>query len=387
MRHLTRVVFAAALALTAVVTPRAQQQASPSSQEALLLAQGWAYLSSGDANNAAAVAAQLLTQFPLSSAGVSLAVETELPRTGWLGALGVYEQWLGARRMDEPYALRRVARASLRQALGDLSTRTSALEALIADGDQDALAQAATGSSGGKFGDTRALAASGNEKAVRALVDQLDSMPGARARIIEALSLSHSRTAIPALIKLLDDPDIDTRARAADALGKLNATEAIPRLRPLLDEKQPFPIRFKAASSLARLGDASGTLFLRAQMDTRATPELTRVYSTVRIEAAAALAALGPDPGWMDTARALLNDPDPTVRVQAARVLAPYDNATAKNTLEVAMNDPNPGVRELAAQVLARDVAGDFATLRRLLRSTDPEARTSAAARILELTR
>jgi len=365
------------------------QQPGTSSQEALLLARGWAYLTNGDANNAATVAGQLLTEFPLSSAGVALAVEAEFQRSGWLGALGTYEQWLGARRVEEPYALRRIARAYLHAALGDLNTRSKALEALIADGDQDAISQAQTGAAGSKIGDTQALAAAGDERAVSALIAQLDSMPAGKSRIADVLAQSRSRLAIPPLLKLLDDPDIQTRASAAGALGTLNAQEAVGRLRSVLsDEQQPFPVRFTAASALARLGDVSGTLFLRGVMDRLgSTPEETLARSMLRVQAAAALAALGPDAGWMDTARALLNDPDPMVRIQAARILAPYDNATSKGTLDSAMNDQNPAIREAAAQTLAQYVAGDFATLRRLLRSTDALARVSAAGRILELTR
>jgi len=105
------------------------------------------------------------------------------------------------------------------------------------------------------------------------------------------------------------------------------------------------------------------------------------------VQAAAALALTGPDSGWMDTSRALLNDPQSHVRVLAAQSLAPYDNATARASLDALLNDPNPAIRQLAAQVLAKDVAGDFATLRSLMRSTDGEARLSAASRILEITR
>lgn len=363
------------------------QQATPvtPSQEALLLAQGWGYLSSGDAARAAAAAAQVLSQFPLSEAGVSLAIEAELPRTGWLGALDVYERWLAARRADAPYALRRIARACLREALKDLSTHTRAVEALVADGDQEVLAAATQSSTTGKFADTQALAAVGDERAVRRLIAQLDALPNARGPAIQALAASHSRLAIPPLVKLLDDQNDATRAAAIDALGVLGATEVVGRLRPLLDDQgQPYFVRFVAARALGRLGDASGVVFLRQALDSTASMPGT---SQLRVDAAGALAAIGPDTGWQDTARALLNDPSANVRAEAARILAPYDNAMAKATLEALLADQNPAIRQKSAQILAQDVAGDYATLRRLLRSTDAETRTSAAARLLETTR
>lgn len=365
--------------------PTSQTQPVVTSQEALLLAQGWGYLSIGDTSRAADAAAQVLAQFPLSDAGVALAIETELSRTGWSGALDVYERWLAARRADAPYALRRVARACLREALKDLSTRTQAIEALVADGDQQVLAEATAASSAGKFGDTQALAAVGDERAVRLLIAQLDAVPNARGPAIQALATSHSRLAVAPLLKLLDDPNDNTRAAAIDALGQLGAQEVAGRIRPLLeDSKQPFFIKFVSARALGRLGDGSGVAFLRQTLDNSApTPEL----SQLRIDLAGALAAIGPDTGWQDTARSLLNDPAANVRADAARILAPYDNALAKGTLDALLSDPNPAIRQKSAQILAHDVAGDYATLRRLLRSSDAETRTSAAARLLDITR
>lgn len=387
-RRLSRVLlsglFGLGLLVLAELQGRAQQPQTQANQEALLLAQGFGYLSTGDAARAAAVAAQVLTQFPLSEAGAALAVLAELPRSGWLGALSTYEQWLGTRRAEDPYVLRRVARACLRDGLGNVATRARALEALIADGDPDAIAQAQAGSAAGKFIETQALAAGGDERAVREIIKQMEAMPQARGSLIEALSRTRSKLAVPPLMALLDDQDFATKARAADALGKLGAREAVDKLRPLLDDKQQFSVRFSAAEALGRLGDASGAEFLRRTLETNAT---NPAASLLRVQAAAALALIGPDTGWMDTARALLNDQDSHVRVLAAQAMAPYDNATAKASLDVLLNDANPAIRQLAAQVLARDVAGDYATLRSLLRSADGEARTFAAARILEITR
>lgn len=377
---------AIALALVApgAGRPAAQGQTpSVASQEALLVAQGWGYLSSGDSVRASTIAAQAMSQFPLSEAALALGVEAEIAREGSQAALVLYERWLGTRRMDEPYGLRRVARAALREALRDVTTRSAALEALIADGDRDAIAQATTGSAAGKFLDTQALAEVGNEAAVKTLIGQLDTLPGAKNQIIAALAASHSRLAIPPLIKLLDDPNDVVQASAADALGQVGAIEAINKIRPKLDEKNPYYVRFSAARALGRLGDASGTAFLRDSMSRASDPSA----SMLRVQAAAALAAIGPDTGWIDTARVLLSDPDPNVRAEAAQIVAPYNNAIAKDILTALGNDPNPAIRQKSAQILAKTVAGDFATLRVLLRAPDPEARTYAAARILEITR
>ena len=81
--------------------------------------------------------------------------------------------------------------------------------------------------------------------------------------------------------------------------------------------------------------------------------------------------AVPSDTSVLPVVRSLASDPDPVVRIGAARILAPYDQPLAQSLLEAAGQDPNPSVRELASQALATRVAGDFASLRRLLRSPD----------------
>jgi HEAT repeat protein len=388
MRKWTRLGMLAVVMLDAPARAQSGLQQVPpvASQEALMLAQGWGYLSNGDAAHAAMIAGQLLAQFPLSEAGVALAIEAELPRSGWIGALGVYEQWLGARRLDSGYALRRVARACLRDSLQNVAARSRALEALIADGDQDAITQATAASKQGKFADTRALAATGSDEAVKALIAQLDAVPNGRGPIIDALGMTHNALAVPPLVRLLDDPktvDVD-KAQAAAALGNLGQRSVVSKLQPLLGESRPYPVRFSAAKALGQLGDFSGVAFLREAMMPTANPQ---GGSYLRMQAAAALASIGPDTGWVDTARSLLNDSDANVRAEAARMIAPFDNAAARGTLDVLLNDVNPAIRQKAAQILAQSVAGDFATLRGLLRAADVETRVDSAARILEIVR
>jgi HEAT repeat protein len=106
----------------------------------------------------------------------------------------------------------------------------------------------------------------------------------------------------------------------------------------------------------------------------------------VRIAAARELGSQA-DPTWQNLVRNLTNDPDPTVRMEAARLIAPYDPPLATSVLASLMRDGNIGVREAASGVLVERVAADFATLRGLMRSSDPRTQVQAAARILELTR
>lgn len=344
------------------------------------LAEGWALLAKGDAAGAALKASQELTRDPRSMAALTLAVDAELSRSGASSALATYEKWLGTRKVDAPYVLRYIARAMLVETTRQkpvTASRIDALAALAADGDQDAaitLDQAMTSQG---FAETRVLASMGSTKAVKALIAQLDSMPGSKTPVINALGASGNKLAVPPLKALLADPNDLNRAAAAEALGQLGATETIRDLIPLLKD-QVFTVRLKAAGALYRLNDPSGMSLLM---------ELTgSEHAAIRIAAAAELAAQ-PDASWQSLVRSLATDPDPMVRLEAARLIAPYDQQLANSTLDGLMRDGNIAIRESASGVFVDRVAGDFAALRALLRSGDVAVRVKAGSRILELTR
>jgi HEAT repeat protein len=365
------------IALTFAAALRAQ---SAGAQEAAQLAQGWALLAKGDAAAAALAASQELLRNPYSAAALTLAVDADLARGGPAAALTTYERWLGSRRVDEAYALRRIARALLFDAAAkqtNARARLDALTALAEDGDAAAAAALELASASNAFGETRALASMGNEAAVKRLLAQLETMPGSKALIIDALGESGSTLAVPPLKALLSDSNDVNRAAAAAALGRLGATEAIPLLKALLNEKF-VAVRLKAAGALFRLNDPSGQSLLAEFSNSE--------HAAIRAAAASELASQ-PDAAWQGLVRTLATDPDPTVRLEAARLIAPYDQPLAKSVLDALMRDDNIGLREAASGVLVERVANDFATLRTLLRSGDIAVRVKASARILELTR
>jgi HEAT repeat protein len=347
---------------------------------AVVLAEGWALLAKGDAAGAAVIAEQQLTAEQNNTAALVLAVDARLAQGGASGGLTTYEKWLGNRRLDDAYVLRRVARAVLVESSGkqpNAGARLEALKQLAADGDQAAAARLEQAASSNAFGETRALASMGNERAVDQLIAQLKAAPGSKTPIIDALGESGSRRAVPALKELLSDPDYVNRAAAADALGRLGAVDATPQIRALLND-QPFTVKLKAAGALFRLNDSSGQAFLL---------ELTRSeHAAIRVAAARELAPQ-PDAAWQGLVRSLANDPDPMVRLEAARLIAPYDLPLAHNALDALMRDNNIAIREAASDVLVERVASNFAQLRGLLKSGDVAVRVKAAGRILELTR
>jgi len=370
------VVLAGRLALAQDVPP-AKAAASP---EAIQIAQAWALLAQGDSGRAATLAANLLVQYPRNVSILALAIEADVARTGAMAGLDTYERWLGARKLEDGYALRRVARALLRDALQNHAAgpaRLDALKALAADGDAAARSELEKAAFGGNAPEAGILASLGDARGVNILVAQLNSTQGVKTRAIGALAESHSPLAIQALLPVLADSSPENRAAAADALGKLRATQAIPRIKPLLEDKN-FTVHLLAAGALYRLGDMSGANFLQELQGSE--------HAGLRLSAAEATSS-SPDPNWQNLVRGLVLDTQPEIRIRAAQLIAPYDPELARTTLEKVLGDENIGIRQLASTVYVQHVAGDFALLRRFLRNADPQIRAQAGGRILELTR
>ena len=62
--------------------------------------------------------------------------------------------------------------------------------------------------------------------------------------------------AIPALMRALDDPDVNVRFHAIEALGRLHAMAAVEPLVKIA-ERRDFFLAFPAVQALALLGDTS----------------------------------------------------------------------------------------------------------------------------------
>ncbi len=381
LRWLTGLAFCCVLcafAATAVVSGR-QRSASPSPETATL-SQGWTALAGGDVSRAAALASQALVDFPQSPAVLSFAVETDLARGGRLAGLDTYERWLGQKKVDAPYVLRRIALAHLRASGSERQAgpaRIEALKALVADGDPEAQRTLSTDASSGGIAETTALASAGDKRAVNALIGQLGSPNANRAMVIRALAETGSTQAIEPLLGMLRDERPDVRAAAAEALGRLGARDAVDRIKPLLEDSTSM-VRLAAAGALYRLDDMSGLPFLQSLLNSQ--------YPAVRLGAADVMSS-HPDAQWQAVTRELTQESDPIVRLGGARLIAPYDRELAASTLQSLLEDGNMAIREEAGRILSQNVANDFASLRRLLRSADRLSSVRAAARIVELTR
>jgi HEAT repeat protein len=203
--------------------------------------------------------------------------------------------------------------------------------------------------------------------------EQPAAPPGSAAT--EQLLLEGLRTALPALIRGLADPDAEARLGAIDALEVLgpSAAPAVPALLRALCDRNRF-VRWATARTLGKIGP------VEEQPDT--VPALARMLQdqdlSLRLAAATALEQYGP------AARAALPDliramraSDGTMRIGAIRAIEAIgtDAAGAIPSLTAALDDADPRVRQSAAEVLGRH-----------LDDTSPEVRRAASDALLDIT-
>ncbi|MCU7242198.1 MAG: HEAT repeat domain-containing protein, partial [Microcystis aeruginosa WS75] len=99
-----------------------------------------------------------------------------------------------------------------------------------------------------------ALAKIGSETAIPGLLKALeDSDKYVRRKAAEALGNIGSETAIPGLLKALEDSDRYVRAKAVEALGNIGSETAIPGLLKALEDSDRY-VRENAAFALAEIG-------------------------------------------------------------------------------------------------------------------------------------
>ena len=163
---------------------------------------------------------------------------------------------------------------------------------------------------------------------------------------------------------------------AANALAELEATEAIPALKTALRDPDPA-VRNMIGVALARLGDESGGVTMESLAQSP--------VGELRLQAAQAAARQNPQGAWAASAEGLLKDPDPMLRLKAARVLLESGRQSEALTaaLGAALSDDTPAIRTEAARLL-REVSRqpgveNTAYLRRLLRDAVPDVQIEAA--------
>lgn len=148
-------------------------------------------------------------------------------------------------------------------------------------------------------------------------------------------------TALRATLDAAADPDARVRRVAVHALAEIDTPDAREVLRTATGDPDP-EIRARALRGL-RAHEGSAEL---------ARASLSDPVAGVRIEAATAVLAAGPDPFADRTMRELLEDPDPAVRAEAVEALVASGERDA-SLLEGRLSDPASLVRAAAVRAVA----------------------------------
>jgi HEAT repeat protein len=256
-----------------------------------------------------------------------------------------------------------------------------ALERLALDGDDEAK-RALTALATERHGPaaTAALLRLGDKSQVAVakqfLGDQTLNDP---VQLFAALEQIKAAEAAPALVPWLAAPEDEIASRAALTIGRLGYQPAAEELRKIMAETNPL-LRPAAAAALWRLG----------QRDVQPALEhfLTNFLAEVRLAAAAAWAP-ETDGTWRAVVTPLLQDPNPTRRIAAARLLTSIDPGAVRRAMGQdirALDDPQ--LRSEAAAVF-EDVAtaADSSTLAEALEDSDAAVQVYAAGAVLRVTR
>ncbi|HBY81548.1 MAG TPA: hypothetical protein DEG47_32200, partial [Cyanobacteria bacterium UBA11148] len=176
-----------------------------------------------------------------------------------------------------------------------------------------------------------------------------------RWRVAEALGKIGSNTAIPILLKLVQDSDVkDTyhtvRKMAAKALGKIGSNTAIPSLLKMLEDANSG-VRESVAEALGEIGsDTAIPGLLKLVGDSK---------SKVRASAAEALGEIGSEAAISDLLK-LVEDSDIDVRWKASEALGKIGSDKAVPGLLKLTKHDSSDVRKSAAEALG-EIGSDTA--------------------------
>lgn len=353
------------------------QRATAADTTASTLERGRKALAGGDVATAVGLADRLLARDPVSREAVSLKIEA-LATVGrdWDTALVAYEAYVKARKAEDAALLRPIARAVLVDIQNrDNSVLVPALQHLACGGSRDAR-EALSRMRGQPQSPSMALplltanATIGNAAAL----DELKRTAGAGSRGTRVVAL-RALGDLPAIdideiiASALTDQDPALRLTAVDVARTRRTRGAAKQLRALLDDRI-FLVRIQAAAALLATGDETGLSLLNAALESE--------FPDARLAAARGLSE-GKTTAWRGVAKALLTNRDGLFRLQAAELLLAVEPDAALGVLRPATSDPNPTVRLEAARILGRVSTPDLAVLRPLLRDESPWVRIEVA--------
>lgn len=156
---------------------------------------------------------------------------------------------------------------------------------------------------------------------------------------------------------------------------KARVVEAAPIVADLLRSRDPA-IRASAAEALSYVGIKSPSRYGAALLPLLRDPE-----RLVRSCAAESLGVLAYESAIPDLGRLLVSDADELVRASAAEALAAFDGSQILALARRAINDPDPTVRAYAARIIG--VKGDQADLLPLSERLEAEDALQPRAELL----
>jgi HEAT repeat protein/DNA polymerase III delta prime subunit len=197
-----------------------------------------------------------------------------------------------------------------------------------------------------------------------------DSDYNVRKIAAEALGEIGSDRAIPALLKLVEDSNYSVRCFAANALGEIGSERTIPALLKLVEDSN-YSVRRRTVEALGKIGSE------------RTIPALLKLVkdsdSYVRWSAANALDDIGYD-GANSALLKLVKDSDYDVRRSAAEALGKIGSERAITVLLKLVKYSESSVRRSAAEALGKiGCETAIPTLTKLVKDSDYNVRWSAA--------
>lgn len=150
-----------------------------------------------------------------------------------------------------------------------------------------------------------------------------DEDPGTIASCVYALGLIKEPETVDPLIALKDHIHSQVRLQLVIALGNIGTKTVLPILREKLYDKEPN-VRWDAAISLAKLGDASGRRILLDLLDRKyldSFPNVDQIEQVLAILVAIEVAPLIKD-SEIKQALEYLRDKDPNIKIRGASRLA-----------------------------------------------------------------
>ena len=217
----------------------------------------------------------------------------------------------------------------------------------------------------------------GDRSAVPALVEALeDPESSVRREVAKALGSIKDARAVAALVEALGDRDTNVRLYAAYALGEIKDPKAAGALLRALQDRE-WCVRDQAAWALREIGDPKIVGPLAAALKDQSADVAQVVWLLRHVGGTQTIKQLA----------ALLKDPEAVVRMRAVHVLRELQNAGAVPPLVAALEDRDPNVRRSAIAAIQR--IGDDRAKKPLealvAREEDPSVREAAEEALFQM--